>query len=279
MKNLSKAVAMFLLFTLTASAAGPVHTGVSLPLRTQVQPFHADSPWVEANFSETIVPSETAIIITDMWDRHWCSGATKRVGEIAVRMEPVLEKARSAGVLIIHAPSTTMSFYEGTPGRQLAKDAPVVPHPPEIAMEKMPLPIEDPDGGCDTPGDKYFKAWTRETKALTIAKGDVISDDGAEIFNVLQQHHIKTVLYMGVHANICILNRTFGIRNMTKWGVRCVLVRDLTDAMYKSADRPYVSHAAGTELVVEYIEKYLAPTTTSHELLTALAQTKAGTHP
>jgi hypothetical protein len=172
-----------------------------------------------------------------------------------------------------------MKFYEDTPERQLAEDAPAVALPPEIAMETMPIPIEDPDGGCDTPPDKSYKAWTRETKTLTIAKGDVISDKGPEIYNVLQQHHIKTVLYMGVHTNICILKRPFGMRNMTKWGVHCVLVRDLTDTMYNPKDKPFVSHAAGTELVVEYIEKYLGPTTTSHELLTALAQQKMMAHP
>jgi hypothetical protein len=75
---------------------------------------------------------------------------------------------------------------------------------------------------------------------------------------------------MGVHANMCILNRSFGIRQLTKWGVRCILVRDLTDAMYNPASRPYVSHAAGTELVVEYIEKYWAPSVSSNDLLEQL---------
>jgi hypothetical protein len=75
---------------------------------------------------------------------------------------------------------------------------------------------------------------------------------------VLQEHQIDTVLFMGVHANMCILNRSFGVRQLSKWGLRCVLVRDLTDAMYNPASRPFVSHAASTELVIEHIEKYWA---------------------
>jgi hypothetical protein len=55
--------------------------------------------------------------------------------------------------------------------------------------------------------------------------------------------------------------------------MRCVLVRDLTDAMYNPASRPFVSHAAGTELVIEHIEKYWAPTTTSDALTTAFKKT------
>ena len=57
---------------------------------------------------------------------------------------------------------------------------------------------------------------------------------------------------------------------MTKWGVHCILVRDLTDAMYNPARRPFVSHEQGTELVIEHIEKYWAPTVTSKDLVRAL---------
>jgi hypothetical protein len=37
-------------------------------------------------------------------------------------------------------------------------------------------------------------------------------------------------------------------------GQKVALVRDLTDAMYNPARPPYVSHADGTRLVIEYIE-------------------------
>ncbi len=56
----------------------------------------------------------------------------------------------------------------------------------------------------------------------------------------------------------------------TKWGMKCVLVRDLTDAMYDPKDKPYVSHQAGTELVIEHIEKYWAPGARSTDILAAL---------
>jgi nicotinamidase-related amidase len=243
---------------------------MNLELRTRVQPFRANSAWTEADFKQSFPPANSAIIITDMWDKHWCQGATVRVGEIAGKMEPLLEKARAAGILIIHAPSDTMSFYLNTPGRRLALDAPHSATPEELAVYDPPLPIDDSNGGCDTPGDKEHRAWSREIRVLTIAPGDVISDSGSEIYNVLRQHHIETIFYMGVHANMCILNRSFGIRQMSKWGLRCVLVRDLTDAMYESGSRPFVSHWAGVELVIEYIERYWAPTVTSNQMLAAL---------
>jgi nicotinamidase-related amidase len=253
-------------------ASLPPARGISmnLELRTRVQLFHAGNEWVAADVKQSFPAEKSAIIITDMWDKHWCRGATVRVGEIARKMEPLLEKARASGILIIHAPSDTMSFYADAPGRRLAEDAPHSAPPEELTLEDPPLPIDSSDGGCDTPGDKEHQAWSRETPLLTIAPGDVISDNGTEIYNVLKQHHIGTIFFMGVHANMCILNRTFGIRQLTKWNMRCVLVRDLTDAMYDSSSRPYVSHAAGTELVIEYIERYWAPTVTSAQMLAGL---------
>ncbi len=270
-------VSVFTLLAFAASAPRPVEPNaadVNLRLRTQIHPFHESSQWVAANADVTIQPSKTAIIITDMWDKHWCRGATKRVGQIAPEMETVLERARKAGVLIIHAPSDTMDFYANTPGRLLALDAPKSLPPQPLTIEDAPLPIDAHDGGCDTPGDKSHRVWTRENPILKIAPGDVISDKGTEIYNVLVEHHIDTILYMGVHANMCILNRSFGVRQMSRWGMHCIIVRDLMDAMYDSASRPYVSHAAGTELVFKFIEQHWAPSTTSKELIAALNTSK-----
>ncbi len=246
---------------------------LQLSLQSIIHPFKTGDTWTLAHFEQKIPSNRAAIVICDMWDKHWCRGATNRVEGLARRMEPVLEQARAKSILIIHAPSETMTFYANAPGRLLAEHAPVVapPSASEPMVKEPPLPIDDSDGGCDTPGDKEHQAWMRETPLLKIAGGDVISDKGSEIYNVLQQHHIDTVLMMGVHANMCILNRTFGIRQLTRWGIHCILVRDLTDAMYNPASRPYVSHSSGTNLVIEHIEKYWAPSVTSDDLLRQLS--------
>src|SRR5437763_16274260 len=62
--------------------------------------------------------AQTAIIICDMWDTHTCNMSAQRVAAMAPRMNQVISTARSLGVMIIHAPSDTMPFYEGTPQRQ-----------------------------------------------------------------------------------------------------------------------------------------------------------------
>jgi len=241
-----------------------------LPLRTQVQAFKGSNLWQAARLEHEFSTRETAVVICDMWDKHWCAGANQRVGELAHKMEPVLEAGRAAGILIIHAPSDTMDFYKDYPQRRVMLVIPPVTPPAGLGLTSPALPIDDSDRGCDTPGDKEHIAWTRENPLLSIDTNDVISADGREIYSFLQQKGIKNLLVMGVHANMCILNRTFAIKQMTNWGISCVLVRDLTDAMYNPQSRPYVSHAEGTELVIEYIEKYWCPTTLSRDLLSAL---------
>jgi len=217
--------------------------------------------------------SQTAILICDMWDKHWCSGATGRVEALAHKMAPVLDAARARGLQIIHAPSETMEFYKDWPQRQRMLRIARIEPPAPLGLPDPPLPIDDSDGGCDT-GETFYKAWSREIAILPIGDADVISDDGSQIYSFLRERGIHNLLVMGVHVNMCILNRSFAIKKMTNWGIRCVLVRDLTDSMYNPKARPYVSHDQGTELVVEHIEKHWCPSTASADLMKALAAAK-----
>jgi nicotinamidase-related amidase len=220
-----------------------------------------------------VTPSRLALVICDMWDRHWCTPAAERTGQLAVKAAPVIDLLRSRGVLIIHAPSDTMDFYKNYPQRRRILTIPATAPPAARDISDPPLPIDDSDGGCDKANNELpvnFRAWTRQHSAIRIADEDLISDNGKEIYSALAQRGISNLLVMGVHANMCILNRSFAIRQMTKWGVKCVLIRDLTDAMYNPLRAPFVSHERGTQLVIEHIEKYWAPTITSEALVQAL---------
>jgi len=214
---------------------------------------------------------KTAIVVCDMWARHWCRGATKRVGEMAPRMNEVISQARKQGVLIIHCPSGGMELYKDTPMRKLAQQAPKVKT--KIPLQRWcyldektesALPIVDSDGGCDCwpTCDKKSSMDRHQIGVIKIEKGDAITDSG-EAYYLMKQRGIENVIVMGVHTNMCVLGRPFSIRQMVYQGQNVVLMRDMTDTMYNSRSKPYVPHTRGTDLVIEHIEKYWCPTIAS----------------
>lgn len=217
---------------------------------------------------------KSAVVICDMWDKHWCAGATRRVGEMAPRMNDVVVEARKRGALIIHCPSDTMNFYKETPQRKLAREAPKVDT--TVPLERWrridparegKLPIDDSDGGCDCePQCKSGKAWSRQIDVIKIEAGDAVTES-AEAFYLMKQRGIENVIVMGVHTNMCVLGRPFAIRQLVLQGLNVVLMRDLTDTMYNPRRAPNVSHFEGTELVIGHIEKHWCATVTSADLL------------
>lgn len=226
-------------------------------------------------------PRETALVICDMWDDHWCKSASSRVAELAKPMNDLVKHARQQGILIVHAPSSVVDFYKNTSNRKKAQRA---PH----AKSKVPLskdqrwgttwcwpdasregafPIDDSDMGCDCVDKCTIRdAWTRQIETIEIADSDAITDDGQETYNLLEDRGIQNVMLMGVHLNMCVLGRPFGIRQMVNVGKNVALIRDMTDTMYNPAMKPMVSHYVGTDLVVEFVERYWCPSFVSTDI-------------
>jgi nicotinamidase-related amidase len=225
--------------------------------------------------------AETAIIICDMWDDGFCRAPVQRVGVMVPRMNEVLWSARDHGVMIIHAPSAVTSAYADTPQRlRMQKTETVTPPFPiqswcPLDPDREPLPVgreglfpsETKVSGCDDPVPAAMvQRYSRQHPGLDIVGYDGISDKGAEIFSYCRRRGIKNIAIMGVSTNVCVLGRSFGIRQMVRLGFQVALVRDLTDVMYDPRKPPYVSHTRGTELVVEHIEAYWCPSVESKDL-------------
>ncbi len=268
---------------LTANAgfcllAAPPPRSLELDLRRLRKLDTGVDQWQQVTNHVRWEPSRTAAIVCDMWDQHWCKGATARVAEMAPRMNEVIMELRRRGVLIIHCPSDTMKYYADTPGRQLAQAAPQVQTTVPLKgwcnldpAKESALPIDDSDGGCNDeppckPATKSPWPWHHQIDALQIKPGDAITDS-AEAFYLMRQRGITNVILMGVHENMCVIGRPFSIRQMVGQGQNIVLMRDLTDTMYNSRRKPYVDHFIGTELMTWHIEKYWCSTITSDQIL------------
>ena len=247
---------------------------IDLLLRRQVRLETQPEDWQLVQQPAAWDPAQTAAVLCDMWDQHWCQGASARVKELSPRMNLLVAELRRSGVLIIHAPSETLNFYRGHPGLGLARSAPVVQTPVPLRnwmlldpAREAPLPIDDSDGGCDCqPICALAAPWRRQIDTLDIQTGDAISD-GFEAYYLMRQRSIQNVVIMGVHINMCVLGRPFGIRQLVSQGLNVALVRDLTDSMYNSRMPPEVDHFSGTERVVAHIEKYWCSSITSDQIL------------
>lgn len=229
---------------------------------------------VQRTGSRTWDAARTAAIVCDMWDDHWCRGAARRTAELAPRMNGTLAALRARGALIVHAPSDTMAFYADHPGRRLALAAPPFAAEPPLRPwvhllpeREAPMPVDASDHGCFCePRCPRGRPWSRQIESIVIADGDAIAD-GAEALYWMKARGIENVILLGVHTNMCVLGRPFGIRQLAIQGMNVVLMRDLTDSMYNPAMPPFVDHFAGTELVVRHIETYWCPSTTSSEFI------------
>ncbi len=220
--------------------------------------------------------AQTAVIICDMWDQHWCKGATERVADMAPVLNQFVAAARDKGVFIVHAPSSVVDYYKDYPARRHALNAPKADNIPDrigawcdsLAGEPKHLwPIDQSDGGCDCETTcQQGNPWRKQIDIIEIKDEDYISDDGVEIWHIFENRGIRNVILVGVHTNMCVIGRPFGLRTMKRVGKNVVLCRDLTDTMYNSRKSPYVSHFEGTALMIDYIEKYICPTIVSSDL-------------
>jgi nicotinamidase-related amidase len=263
---------------------------LSLSLRWQKLTADGSGQYQTDQRKEVWQSGETAVIVCDMWDLHHCYRAVLREKQMVPRMEALLTALRDRGVTIIHAPSSCVDAYQDHPARRRVLSTPQASAPPEInswcnsipAEEVVKYPIDQSDGGEDDTPEEHLawqqkliakgldpKApWTRQHPGLTMDPDrDYISDRGDEIWSVLQHRGIENVVLVGVHTNMCVLGRPFGLRQLAKNGVNVVLMADLTDSMYNPKMWPYVSHAEGTELIIAHIERHVCPTITSDQVL------------
>ncbi|HEX7446464.1 MAG TPA: isochorismatase family protein, partial [Pirellulales bacterium] len=273
--NLTRTVLTFcftIALALLAAAAAQA-APLELLARKAAKPDRPGEPATVTTEQLVWPPEKTAIIIIDMWDKHHCRSAEARVAEMAPAMNRAVDAARRRGVFVIHAPSDCMEFYAGTPQRRRAIEAPPAKTPVKFQWNKLdarhegPLADEVATAGCSCdsaePCGPDYRAWKRQIDAIEIAAEDAVSDSGQEIFNMLRQRGIEHVIVMGVHTNVCVLGRPFGIRQLVYLDQDVVLCRDLTDSYHR---RVAASHFDGLKMIVRHIEQYWCATITSTAL-------------
>merc|ERR1712217_92651 len=190
-------------------------------------------------------------------------------------MNQTLAAARALGIHIIFAPSDCQNYYTTNPARKNVFALPNVTVP-EWKPKKVPqMPLDTShNAGCDV-NSPQGSPWTHQIDTLTITDKDflITSVEGQaeqELINVIRNQSIKNLIYMGVHENMCIVDRPFAIQKVVSWGWDATIVavvRELTDVMYTPQDRPYVSHEDGVKLQTAWIEKFLVSSMSMYDIL------------
>ncbi len=280
-------------FSVFCLMAGVVHAAepMTLQLRHRTETAPQTGRFHTLIREEEWDPAKTAVIVCDVWDYHHCSNAVQRLTEFGPRLNELVANARERGMTIIHSPSDCMPSYVDHPARKRAMETPKstkLPADIQSWCSKIPseeaaiYPIDQSDGGEDDEKEQHAK-WAKELAALgrnpklpwkqqaafiqiDEAK-DFITDKGDEVWSILESRGIENVILTGVHTNMCVLGRPFGLRQMARNGKKVALVRDMTDTMYNPQRWPFVSHFTGTDLIIEHVEKFVAPTITSDQFL------------
>lgn len=232
----------------------------------------------------SVDPGKTAIIVIDMWNRHWCKTFTARAESLIPQMNRTTEACRKLGIQVVFAPAEVADFYKDTPQRKSMQAIAQHPKPQRVVFNppNPPGPIDNCECGPSRPCPVAY-VWKRQNADLEIADNDLIGNctDERELLNLCQERGIDTLLYAGVASNMCVLNRPFGILNMKRYGLRAVVIGDLVKAITANGIGPDGKADAaftpdkGSGLVLRHIEQYIAPSISSRQLIQAAYPTRS----
>jgi len=176
-------------------------------------------------------PSKTGIVIIDPWNFHWCITATQRVVAMGPRLNRALECARQLGIYVMWSPTEVASMYAGTPQRERAAAVACVDVPEVRKLPSCDFTAHVGECMCG-PGLVCEVNYGADgiCPTFNIAKDDVIVSGRQEVYSICKHRGITHLIYMGLHTNMCVYNRTEGLSSMYATGLDCMLARDINDA-------------------------------------------------
>lgn len=258
--------------------ADPSGTDKILSIKPRYHRWHVDPgvEWLEtntgyANLDWKIPMAQTAIVLLDVWQRHYIKEPEERAEEIINnKYLPLLAAARKAGMPIIHAPSSSVAVkhpnwvklvsndeldpkYDNWPPKQFINlsgpyQAYQRPFEPREA-ERMALP-----------------ELTFHPKVLP-AKSEPVVANGEELHRYCKKKGILFLIFAGFNTNACIINKDYGTLQMFNRGYGVVLLRDCTTGMESKESQPTLAQTNNAILLLEMFGQY---SLTSDELIAGL---------
>lgn len=196
--------------------------------------------WIEANTEYStlnwkIPLSQTALVLVDVWQRHYLKDTEER-GEriIQNKLIPLLTACRKAGMSVIHAPSPEVAQKhpnwvklqkpeEFHPGRDEWPPIEFLNNSGPYKAFAMPFEAREEERN-NLPELTFHPMVIPEEKEPVIATGE-------ELHRYCKQNGILFLFFAGFNTNACILVRDYGTLQMGSRGYKVILIRDCTTGM------------------------------------------------
>jgi nicotinamidase-related amidase len=218
--------------------------------------------------SEFVDPRKVAVLAIDVWHYHWCRTWRTRAGSLIPRFNYSFDAARKLGMTFVFSPTNAMRDLNESSQRQNTLALPT--HPlPALAKLKDPYPSALRFGMCECGlGDDcfYTNNVNNQHPDLKMMPDDYIALTQQDAYNVLRHRGITHIIYTGFATNMCLWGKPTGMKYMRQFGFRCMVARDLTEAMTRYAEESF-NPTRGTLEVIELIERELAPTISMEQTL------------
>lgn len=247
----------------------------TLHIKPRYHRWHVDlgQEWLETNtgyahLKWNLPVSQTALVLLDVWQRHYIKETEERAEKIInEKYLPLLAKCRDQGMEVIHAPSPPVAMKHPNWVKLVSK---AEMNPPDDSWP--PTDFRTLSGS--------FKAYRRpvepreaERQALpeftfhpkvTPQGYEAVVATGEELHRYCKQKGILFLLYAGFNTNACIISRDYGATQLTNRGYSVSLIRDCTTGMESKETQPELKQTNAAILLLEMFGQY---SITSDEIL------------
>lgn len=238
----------------------------SIELKPRYHRWHVDPgvEWLETNTAYAhlnwkIPLSQTALVLIDVWQRHYLIDTEIR-SEMVIdeNLVPLIKACRKAGMEVIHAPSAPTAQEHPNwlnlikaPEKQVPADWP----PAEFlslrgqyAAYRRPNEVREPE---------RLALPTRiiHPKVEPLPKEAVIAT-GEELHQYCKQKGILFLFFAGFNTNACVLRNDYATIKMSEKGYQVLIVRDCTTGMETRDTQDSLSQTTGAILHLEMFGQY-----------------------
>lgn len=245
----------------------PAMNNTKLTIHPRYHRWHVDPgvEWLETNtgyktLDWTIPVSQTALVLLDVWQRHYIKDTEAR-GEAIIQQKliPLLAECRKRGMPVIHAPSPPV--------------AKIHPNWVKLVDENEMTTVRDnwpPREFLNLSGP--YQSYRRPVEPREAEKQSLpplrihpdtqplalepVVATGEELHRYCKKNGILFLIFAGFNTNACVLSRDYGATQMSGRGYQVVLARDCTTGMETRETQSTLSQTNGAILILEMFGQY-----------------------